>query len=172
MKKTALLVIDVQTFMFSESNPVYNGKTLLNNLNKLIDKARATNTPIFYIQHSEEGSPLEYGTPGWEIQSDIAPIDGDIIIHKTTPDSFFKTNLKEELAKQEINHLVMAGIQTEICVDTTTRNAFGNGYEITLVTDAHSTWDSDELTADQIIKHHNQTLRWLAEPKTTSEIVF
>lgn len=172
MKKTALLIIDVQAFMFSESNPVYNGDKLLHNINQLISKARATNTPIFYIQHSEEGSPLDYGTPGWEIQADIAPSEKDIIIHKETPDSFFKTNLLEELNKLDICHLVMAGIQTEMCVDTTTRSAFGKGYEVTLITDAHSTWNSEGLTAEQIIHHHNQTLRWMANIKTADEINF
>ncbi|MFB7141464.1 cysteine hydrolase family protein [Gottfriedia sp. NPDC056225] len=172
MKKTALFVIDVQAFMFNESDPVYNGEKLLHNIKILIDKARASNTPIFYIQHSEEGSPLEYGTPGWEIQSDIAPSETDIIIHKETPDSFFKTNLSEELSKLDIHHLVMAGIQTELCVDTTTRSAFGKGYEVTLITDAHSTWNSDGLSAEQIIHHHNQTLRWMATIKTAEEFNF
>ncbi|WP_088066672.1 cysteine hydrolase family protein [Gottfriedia luciferensis] len=172
MKKSALCIIDVQVLMFSESDPVYNGEKLLYNLNQLITKARTNHLPVFYIQHSEEGSPLEYGSPGWEIQPDIAPIEGDIIIHKLTPDSFFKTNLSEELTKREISHLVMAGIQTEICVDTTIRSAFGKGYEVTLVTDAHSTWNSNVLTAEQIINHHNQTLRWFADPKTTDEVEF
>jgi nicotinamidase-related amidase len=142
------------------------------NINQLISKARATNTPIIYVQHCEEGSPLEPGTPGWEIHPEISPTEVDIIIQKTTPDSFFKTNLKEVLKLRDINHLVMTGIQTELCVDTTTRVAFSNAYKVTLVTDAHSTWDSKELTAGQIINHHNQALRWLVETKTTNEMEF
>lgn len=100
------------------------------------------------MQHNAPtGKPLEYGTKGWEIHPEIAPKVGDIIIQKTTPDSFFKTTLEEELKKQGIEHLVIAGIQSEVCVDTTCRRAFSLNYKVTLVSDAHSTWDSKKFLA-------------------------
>lgn len=94
------------------------------------------------------------------------------MIQKTTPDSFYKTKLYEELQKLHIEHLVVAGIQSEVCVDTTCRNAYSLNYKITLVLDAHSTWDSEELSAQQTINHHNQVLRWFAETKETRDITF
>lgn len=85
---------------------------------------------------------------------------------------FFNTNLDKELKKQEIKHLIITGIQSEVCVDTTTRRAFSMKYEVTLVTDSHSTWGSEELTAQQIINHHNQVLSWFANTNETSEVEF
>lgn len=173
MLKKALLIIDVQNGMFQEGNVVYKGETLLQQLNLLLTQARSTNTPIFYVQHNAPaGKPLEYGEIGWEIHTAITPQAEDIIIHKTTPDSFFNTSLDEKLKKQGIEHLIIAGIQTEACVDTTCRRAFSMGYKVTLVSDAHSTWDSEELTAQQIINHHNNVLRWFADIYPSIDIRF
>jgi len=167
----ALLVIDLQNGMFEEG--VSNGEKLLQNINDLITKARAANTPIFYVQHNEAiGGSLENGTKGWEIHADICPQTEDVMIQKTTPDSFFNTSLDEELKKRGITHLYMTGIQTELCVDTTCRRAFSQGYKVTLVSDAHSTFDSEELTAQQIINHHNALLRWFADVYPSRDIRF
>lgn len=172
MNKKALLVIDVQNAMFDEG--IANGETLLQNLKKLISKARATNTPVFYIQHNEvTGEPLENGTKGWEIHPDITPVEGiDTVIQKTRPDSFFQTNLETELEKKGIEHLILTGLQTEMCVDTTCRRAVSMEYQVTLVSDAHGTFHSQELTAEQIINHHNNTLRWFADLVSTDQIDF
>lgn len=167
----ALLIIDVQNGMFEEG--VFNGENLLQNINHLITKARAANTPIFYVQHNEaQGGSLEYGTKGWEIHPDLSPKTEDMIIQKTTPDSFFNTSLDEKLKSRGIENLYITGIQTELCVDTTCRRAFSQGYRVTLVSDAHSTFDSEELTAQQIINHHNNTLCWFADVQPSGAIRF
>ena len=171
--KKALLVIDVQNGMFLKDNVVYKGDSLLKNLKGLIAKARFSETPIFYIQHNAPtGKPLEYGTKGWEIHPEITPNNQDIIVQKTTPDSFFNTSLDAELKKQGIEHLIISGIQTEACVDTTCRRAFSMKYKVTLASDTHSTWDSDVITAQQIINHHNGVLRWFADVSLSQDITF
>jgi nicotinamidase-related amidase len=173
MDKTALLIIDVQVGMFIDDFPVHNGTQLLENIKQLISKARVTNTPIFFIQHNEPaGQQLEYGSKDWGIHPELAPSEVDIKIHKTTPDSFYKTALEEELKKHSINRLVLTGIQTDLCVDTTTRRAFSMNYELTLVSDAHSTFDAGELSAQQIINHHNQVLSFFSNTKKTNEVEF
>lgn len=171
---TAVLVVDVQNGMFNESDPVYNGEALLERINFVLDAARRTGVPIIYIQHQSDhdGHPLKYGTDGWRIHPAIAPHDGEPIIAKTTPDSFYKTRLRDELESRGIKRLIILGIQTDQCVDTTTRRAASEDYEVTLVSDAHTTWNSGELTAAQIIAHHNNTLGdWFATVKPASEIV-
>ncbi|QDP41143.1 cysteine hydrolase family protein [Radiobacillus deserti] len=171
--KKALLVIDVQNGMYEVGNVVHNGGKLLVNVKSLIEKARSTDIPIFFIQHNAPpGKPLEYGKKGWEIHPEIAPEDQDIIIQKTTPDSFLHTSLDQELKRYDITHLVITGIQTEACVDTTCRRAFSMDYKVTLASDAHSTWDSDEITAQQIINHHNKVLRWFADVYPSKDIAF
>ncbi|XXM73100.1 cysteine hydrolase family protein [Lysinibacillus sphaericus] len=169
----ALIIIDVQKGMFPAGAEVYEGKRLISTIRTLLGKARASGVPVIYIQHqAPAGKPLEYGTEGWEIHEGIRPRSLDAIIQKTTPDSFFNTALEKELIKKGIDHLYLAGIQTEACVDTTCRSAFGKGYKVTLVADAHSTWDSGELSAQQVINHHNGVLRWFADVYPSDEIEF
>jgi len=173
---TALLVIDVQLGMFSEPDyPVYQEQTLLANLSTLIEKARAAGVPVIYVQHSDSrpDAPLWPENPGWQIHPALAPQPGEAIVHKKTPDSFYNTPLQLELEGRGIRQLVITGMQTEMCVDTTTRQAFSRGYEVILVTDAHSTFNAPYLTAAQIVQHHNEVLgSCFATVKTTAEIEF
>jgi nicotinamidase-related amidase len=73
----------------------------------------------------------------------------------TEDEPVYNGRLKEELEKAGVGKLVLAGMQTELCVDTTCRRAFSLGYESILVKDAHTTFDSTMLKAIQIIEHHN-----------------
>ncbi|HEX2914575.1 MAG TPA: cysteine hydrolase family protein [Chloroflexia bacterium] len=171
---TALLVIDVQAGMFAENPPVHNGSELLAKIQDLLEKARASQTPVIYVRHNEKpGGSLETGTEGWQIHPAIAPRENEPIVDKRTPDSFWDTDLQQVLTSQNIKKLVVCGIQTEMCVDTTTRRACSMGYDIILVTDAHSTWDTDLLTAEQIIAHHNAVLiNWFANGQRAAEVDF
>ena len=171
---TALLVVDVQKGMFAEDDPVYQGAWLLATIGDLLAKARAAEVPVIYVQHNGgPGHPLEPGSEGWPIHPAIAPAAGEPVVGKARPDSFHETTLQSELEARGIKKLVVAGIQTECCVDTTCRRASSLGYETTLVRDAHSTWDSRTLSAAQIIAHHNDALDgWFVTPKPASEIAF
>lgn len=153
---------------------VSNGDRLLHNVKSLIERARKASVPVMYVQHNgTPGHPVEKGTAAWQIHPDIAPQPDDPIFQKTTPDSFMGTMLQAELARRGIQKLVICGIQTEFCVDTTTRRAASLGYDVTLVNDAHSTWDTESLTAQQIIDHHNYCLRsWFATLAATAKVQF
>ena len=168
---TALVIIDVQMGMFDEDEPVYNGEILLQTLSGLIDRARQMDVQVVYIQHNNKR--FVEGSPAWPIHPSIAPLAGDVIVQKRTPDSFHKTSLEGELEKLGIKHLVVGGIQTEYCVDTTCRRACSMGYDVTLVEDGHSTWDNKYITAEQVIAHHNNTLDgWAVTLKPAKDIHF
>lgn len=171
---TALLIIDVQLGMYQENDIVYQGEHLLATLRGLIAKARASRTPVIYIQHcGSSNSPLHPDMPGWPIHPAVAPLPGDLIIQKHHPDAFQDTALQAELQSRGIQALVIAGIQTEFCVDTTCRRAYSLGYTVTLVKDGHSTWNNDRLTATQIIDHHNLTLaNWFATVQNAEDVFF
>ncbi len=157
--KSALVIVDVQVGMFDASNPVANGDELLAALGRLIAQARETGTAVVYVQHDGgEDDLLEAGTPGFAIHPDIAPEADDIVVCKHHSDSFQGTDLQLKLERQEISRIVLVGIQTEYCVDTTCRRAYSLGYKVTLVEDGHSTWDTEQLKAAQIIAHHNELL--------------
>ncbi|CDO04679.1 Isochorismatase family protein [Oceanobacillus picturae] len=77
---------------------------------------------------------------------------------KAATNSFHGTGLLNHLTSQEINHIVIMGCATQHCIDSAVRTATISGFDVTLVGDGHSTADSVTLSADQIIKHHNETL--------------
>jgi len=171
---TALAIIDVQVGMFEDSDPVFQGTELLEKINSLIDKARAANLAVIFVQHDGEGDhPLRPDKPGWPIHPALHRLDGDVVVRKLHPDAFQGTTLQPELEARGIRNLIVAGIQTEFCVDTTCRRAYSLGYHVTLVQDAHSTWDTQYLKASQIIAHHNLTLGgWFVSLKAAGEIQF
>jgi len=93
------------------------------------------------------------------------------VVEKRTPDAFHETGLHDALESLNIKRLVIAGLQTEYCIDTTCRRTYTLGYDVTLVRDAHSTWDYPQLTAQEIIDHHNRVLGgWFVDLKSTEEI--
>jgi nicotinamidase-related amidase len=158
---TALLVVDLQLGMFNgeEIAPIHAGDVLLARVQVLLAQARSAGAPVLYVRHdSGAGHLLERGTAKWQIHPAIAPAPGETIVDKRTPDSFHETTLSTELAAIGAKRLIVTGAQSEVCVDTTCRRAFSLGFDVTLVSDAHSTWNNAVLNADQIIRHTNQTL--------------
>lgn len=174
--RTALVIIDVQLGMFDAPGepPFPDGERLLERIRGLIGEAREAGAPVIYVQHCHgPGGLLEEGSERWEVHPRIAPLDDDPTVKKQTPDSFLDTTLNEELVSRNIDGLVLVGVQTECCVDTTCRRAFSLGYEVTLAKDAHGTWDKDDLSAAQIIAHHNEVLGgWFATAVNADEVRF
>ena len=174
MSDTALLVIDVQVCNFEGSAPVYKGSELLSTIGAVVARARNAGVLVVYIQHcGSEGAIDEPDTPGWEIHPAMTISKGDVIVHKQHPDAFQDTDLQSELELRRIKKVIITGIQTEYCVDTTCRRAYSLRYQVVLVKDAHGTWGTECLTASQIIAHHNEVLGgWFAEVKEAEKIDF
>jgi nicotinamidase-related amidase len=162
---SVLLVIDIQEGILeipglaraSEARAAL--AEMIGRVRKLIAGARTGGIPVVYVQHDGAvGHRLEKGTPGWNIHHEIAPESGDIVVNKTTSDSFCRTDLKARLDELNATHLIVVGCMTQFCVDTTVRSAISHDYSITLVSDAHMTSDFHTLRFEQIIQHHNDVL--------------
>lgn len=96
----------------------------------------------------------------------------DHYVNKTTPDSFYRTDLDRLLKEKQVTKLLVSGLQTEYCVDTSCRSAFGRKYKTILVTDAHSTYDNEFMKADQIVDYHQKIIgQWFAKLHFTEEIL-
>jgi nicotinamidase-related amidase len=178
-EQTALLIIDMQIDSFEvPGNPTYREAELLANIGELLRKAHAAGSPVIYIQHQEKSGSLVTGTRGWQILPAIAPSEHDLIVPKCAEDAFLATTLEDELRARTITHLVICGSRSDFCVDTTCRSAISHGYDVTLVSDAHSTINRKVLSAELIVAHHNATLDGFGPAwrhivvKPTSEIVF
>lgn len=168
---TALLVIDAQVNMF-QPDPVYDADRVRAAIRDLIGRARAAGAPVVFVRNNGgPGDPDEPRTAGWAIHPDLAPAGGETLIDKHTPDAFHQTKLSGVLAERGVGQLVLAGMQTEYCIDTTCRRAFSLGYEVTLAADAHSTYDG-VLPAAQIIAHHNAVLNAFAAVRPAAQIAF
>ena len=172
MDKTALLIIDMQVAMYtSEGMYPYKGDEVLENIRQILEKARAINMPIVFLQHSED-EEFEKGKPTWEICSQIAPLEHEIIVEKSSCDSFYQTNLHAVLQNLGVDRLITMGMQSEFCLDTTCRRAFSMDYKNVLIKDAHSTFDNKLLTGEQIVEHVNHLMGGrFAELKSTAEIL-
>jgi nicotinamidase-related amidase len=155
--KSPVVVIDIQSGLFDGDPRPYEADEVVQRINSVTDQARAAGVPVIFIQ-SEHPGFLEYGTNRWQLQSGLAVKEGDIKIRKTMANAFLKTNLEETLKSIGANNLIICGYSTEFCVDSTLRYASALGYNIQLVTDAHTTHDKEHLSAKQIREHHNITL--------------
>ena len=172
--RPALVVIDVQEGM--EPLKAHDGEGVVSRIASLLGRAREANAKIVYVQHdgsAEPGHPLAKGKPGHAIYHEIAPHEGEPIVVKTHCSAFQDTDLAARLKAMDADRLIVCGMQTEYCVDSTVRSAFERGFEVTLVSDAHSTGDTHALKAKDIIAHHNATLGGdFATLKKADEIVF
>jgi nicotinamidase-related amidase len=150
---TALLVIDVQNDVVGGT---HNRDSVVANIATLVDKARAENVPVVWVQHSSD--QLSIDSDGWKYVPELKPDGGEPIVHKRYPDSFEETDLEVVLAGQQIGRLIVAGAQTDECIRSTLHGAIVRGYDATLVSDAHTTEDLSEWGApppDKVIAHTN-----------------
>jgi len=156
---TGLLVIDLQRGMFMSEQEPHDGDGVLLRVASLLERARVRRVPILHVQH--DGGPGDLlGKPdlGWEIHPEVAPRPDEPVIGKTRCSAFPGTQLDAHLKRLGITRVVIAGMQTEYCVDTNCRAAFDLGYKVVLAKDGHTTFDTPDLSAAQIIAHHNRTL--------------
>lgn len=157
---TALLVVDVQANMFAPFNPVHEADEFLERILKVLFLARSSGTQVIFIQNNgEPGEPDETRTEGWLIHPELAIENGDLIVQKKLAEPFTDTELHNVLKKKGIQKLIVAGLQSEFCIEATCKKAAELGYGVTLVSDAHSTYPSDEGTAEQIVAKVNSRLK-------------
>jgi len=160
---TALLVIDVQNGIVAGA---YNRDGVIGNISTLIDKARAENVPVLWVQHSDDGD-LALGSESWQYVPELVRGDSEPVVHKRYADSFEDTDLEKLLAEQRVGRLVVTGAQTDECIRSTIHGAFTRGYDVTLVGDAHTTEDLTEYGAprpEQVIAHTNLYWRYHKAP--------
>lgn len=168
--KPALLIIDMQKALCSGDEAAFDIERVIDRCNLLATKAREEGAPVILIQHEEDQGSLRFDTAGWQLDERLLVHPDDRRLRKTATDSFYRTNLQSILQSHGIGRLVICGLQSEFCVDSTVRAALALGYPVTLASDAHSTVDNGVLSAAQISAHHNTTLAHLGSygPRATT----
>ena len=157
--KSALLIIDVQVGIARGREICAGWPAIIANIAKLISDARSNNVPVIFVQH--DGTPgdlLEPASEGWALCPELGVTALDTVIRKSACDSFHGTNLEVTLRSLGVTRVIVTGCMTEYCVDTSVRRAVSLGFDVTLASDAHGTWNSTALDAGKIIEHHNGLL--------------
>ncbi|QAA34016.1 cysteine hydrolase family protein [Clostridium manihotivorum] len=140
--KKALLVIDVQNEYFTGKLKVTYPTNSLDNILKVMDYAKENNMVIIIIQHTAiSGDTFIRNSNEWQIHPRILEKPYDYLIEKTKPSSFHETNLEEILKKENITGVIVSGYMTQMCCDTTAREAFHKGYHVEFLSDATGTID-------------------------------
>ena len=150
---TALLVIDVQNGVVGDA---YERDTVVANVGTVVEKARAAEVPVVWVQHSSDN--LAQGSEQWKIVPELSPDESEPLVQKRYPDSFEETTLESVLADLAVGRLVVVGAQTDECVRSTLHGALVRGYDATLVSDAHTTEDLSSWGApppELVIAHTN-----------------
>jgi nicotinamidase-related amidase len=143
--KAALLVVDMQRNMFESTPAVARGMELLSSVSDLIARARAAGAPVIFVRNcGEPGDPDVPGSEGWELSPALPRQSAEPIVDKKKPDAFDGTNLGNLLRGRGVRRLVVAGLQSEFCIAATCRGGHARGYAVTLVEDAHGTYDSPD----------------------------
>lgn len=143
--KPALIIIDIQNDYFpGGSNPLHGTDEAARNAALLLNDFRSKSLPVVHIQHIATRTTATFflpGTEGAEINALVKPIEGEQVIVKHTPNSFFGTDLLEHVKALEVDQLVICGMMTQMCVDSTTRAAKDFGFDCVLIGDACATKD-------------------------------
>ncbi len=155
--KTALLVIDVQQAMIDD-HPARMDEFMLN-LKLLIDTAHKSGTEVIYVRHDGgEGDVLAYGTSGWQLEKSLLPRDEERVFDKRFGSAFRETGLNDYLLKREISRLVVCGMQTEYCIDTSVKVAFEFGYDVIIPAGATTTYANPFLSGEKLITYYERMI--------------
>ena len=156
----ALLIIDMQTGLYDGPQKPFERESVLATINQLVRRARDAGAPIFVARHTgPAGSPIEAGSPSWQLWHELDVDESrDRLFNKTRPSCFLGTDLEQQLRAAQVQELVVVGMKTQFCVDTTCRVAVELGFSVVLPEDGHTCMDTPALKAEAIIEHHNATL--------------
>ncbi len=160
--KKALLVIDVQNEYFDGELPIEYPENSFENIIRAVDSANQKNVPVIVVQHTSSDiySPtFQKGSRGWEIHEDVLKRDHDIIIEKNLPGSFTGTQLESYLLENDVKKVAICGYMTQMCCDTTARQAMHRGFDVEFLDDATGTRDVSNYAGDVVAEElHKATL--------------
>ncbi len=144
--KTALLVIDMQRYFHGIAAPI------IKNVVSLIDRCRNNRVPVIYTRHGHRnldsdggmlkvwwGDGIMYGSNDWKIMDEVQPLGSEPVIDKMRYSAFYGTKLDDRLRQEEVEDLVICGVMTNCCCETTAREAFMRDYRVFFVADGTAT---------------------------------
>jgi nicotinamidase-related amidase len=150
VEASALLVVDMQLFFLDPASPTYTcgGTAILPGVKRLLHAFRRAGRPVIFTQHVHHPGDLDSGIMGWwwegkclegspesEIHPELAPLPGEKIVAKHRYSAFYNTDLETVLRCLKIEDLVIAGVMTNMCCESTARDAYYRDYRIFIPAD-------------------------------------
>lgn len=162
----------MQNASFNQEYPAFEAEEVTERINKLSGLFRRKNFKVIFIQHdgTKEGFMIP-GSHDWKLLSSLEIMPDDLIISKSANDSFYNTVLKNLLSELNPDELVITGSATDFCVDSTVKSALTNEYNVTVISDAHTTQGTPFLTARQVIEHYNWIWKNMSGTKTRIKVI-
>ena len=143
--KAALLLVDIQREYFQEgAMPLEGAVEAAVQARKLLAHCRYNHIPAIFIQHialDPQAVSFRNASPGVSLYTSFRPLPGEAVVRKHHPNAFRDTNLLELLRADEVARLIICGMMTHMCIDTTTRAASDYGFECVVAADACATRD-------------------------------
>ncbi len=166
INRSALLVIDAQdSFKVGPRWERRNNAAFEENVQRLIAAYRTANLPVFFFLDSDDSEHFQPNSPYFKLMSFIQPQTHEPVIVKTSRNCFTTTNLDYLLRRADVLRLVISGIKTEQCCETTTRIASDLGYDVDFITEATLTFPiphpngMHELAAEEVVGRTEYALR-------------
>lgn len=163
--RPVLIVVDVQVGVVDGA---WEAPRVVANVARAVERARTAGVPVIWVQHAD-ANELPQGSPQWQWVPELVPLPGEPLIGKQFNSAFEQTTLERELELIGATQLVLAGAATNWCIRATAYGALDRGYDLTLISDAHTTAtmsfdDGTVIEAADIVKELNIAMTWLAYP--------
>ena len=162
--QAALVVVDVQVGVMREA---WDAARVIGNVACAVARARAAGVPVVWVQHADDNLPKD--SAPWQWVPELVPGEGEPRVHKRFNSSFEQTGLEAGLAALGVTHIVLAGAATNWCIRATAYAALERGYDVTLVSDAHTAEtiqleNGVTIEAADVVRELNIAMRWLDYP--------
>lgn len=162
--KTVLVIVDVQVGVVADA---WDAARVVGRVARTVERARAQGVPVLWVQHTSDELPT--GSAPWQWVPELVPAPGETRVHKRFNSGFEDTVLETELARLGATRIVLAGAATNWCIRATAYAALERGYDLTLVSDAHTTEtmvldDGVTLAAADVVRELNIAMTWLRYP--------
>ena len=152
-----LLAIDLQRGILVED--LYNYEGFVANVKKLLSEARARGVEVIYVQHDAgEGSGFTKGDWDYEIYDELAPLPGEKVFVKTVNSCFSNKDLCKYLEDKGEETVIIAGLQTNYCIDASIKSAFDRDYGVIVPQGCNSTFDNDYMDGETTYRYYNEDI--------------